>query len=470
MAATTLVHPNTKTRPNTVTRRTKRRSRFAVPADEIHDSLRRDILVDGFHVAIDLEKSHGSWIHDAVGGRDILDFYSYFATLPIGHNPPQLLGDHDFRAALERAALANPANSDIYSSEYAAFVRTFSELAKPADFKHLFFIAGGALAVENALKAAFDWKVRKNRAAGRFGPHGADLGTRILHFREAFHGRSGYTLSLTNTDPVKIDAFPKFDWPRIVNPKLEFPLTPEALKRVEAVERQAVDEIERAFAEHAHDIAAIVLEPIQGEGGDNHFRGEFLRALRRLADVHDALLIFDEVQTGFGATGRFWAYEHFGAVPDILAFGKKSQVCGIMAGARIDEVRDNVFHLPSRINSTWGGNLVDMVRCAKYLEVIEDEHLVENAALLGSRLLAGLEGLATRHERVSNVRGRGLFAAFTLPTARERDTLRRLLWDRGLATLASWPTSIRFRPPLNVASAEIDIALEILEDALTDLA
>lgn len=440
-------------------------TRFTVEPAEIHPTLKKHILADGFHVSIDLDKSHGSWIYDAVGQREILDFYSYFATLPIGHNHPRVIGDPVFMAALTRAAVANPANSDIYSAEYAAFVETFAELAKPSDFRYLFFVAGGALAVENALKTAFDWKVKLNQAAGR-----GELGRQVIHFREAFHGRSGYTLSLTNTDPTKTDAFPKFDWPRITNPKLEFPLTPEVERRTEALERQAVLEIERAFAENPHDIAAILIEPIQGEGGDNHFRAEFFRELRRLADAHEAMLIYDEVQTGFGLTGKMWAYEHFGVVPDIIAFGKKTQVCGIMVTPRVDLARDNVFHLSSRINSTWGGNLVDMVRCGKYLEVVAEDELVENAAKMGERLIRGLQDLAKRHPIATNVRGRGLFTAFTLPNPELRNKLRQTLWSKGLATLPSWPSSVRFRPCLTVSAAEVDRALELLDEGLRSLA
>jgi L-lysine 6-transaminase len=437
-------------------------SRFQVPPAEVVPTLQKHVLVDGFHVIIDLEKSKGAYIHDAVTGKDILDFYSYFASLPIGHNHPKLRADRDFLAALERAALANPANSDIYSMEFGAFVTRFAELAKPAELRYLFFVAGGALAVENALKVAFDWKVRKNRAAGR-----GDLGTQILHFQEAFHGRTGYTMSLTNTDPVKTDGFPKFTWPRVINPKIAFPHTPEEDRRVAETEREAVRQIEEAFGRHPHDIAAIILEPIQGEGGDNHFRAEFFRALRRLADQHDALLIFDEVQTGGGLTGELWCYRHFGVTPDLLCFGKKCQVCGLMAGPRVDEVPDNVFHTPSRINSTWGGNLVDMVRGVKYLEIIVEEGLPENAARMGSRFLQGLVELGQRHHQLmSNVRGRGLFMAFTLPSAVIRNRLRQACWDLGFATLTSGPQSLRFRPCLNVGEKEIDRALETLDRAL----
>jgi L-lysine 6-transaminase len=439
-------------------------TRFAIDPVEIHTTLGRHILADGFHVAIDLERSHGSWIVDAVSGREILDFYSYFATLPIGHNHPAVTGDQEFTAALLRAALANPANSDIYTAEYAAFVDTFARLTMPEELRYLFFVAGGALAVENALKTAFDWKLRSNRAAGR-----GKLGSQVIHFREAFHGRSGYTMSLTNTDPVKTEGFPHFDWPRITNPKLEFPLTDDVLAGTREAERQAVTEIEQAFAAHPHDIAAIIIEPIQGEGGDNHFRAELFAELRRLADVHQALLIFDEVQTGLGLTGKMWAYQHFGVSPDVLVFGKKTQVCGIAVSPRIDTVDGHAFATPGRLNSTWGGNLVDMVRCIKYLNVIHDDCLVDNAAQMGDRLLAGLQGLAGRYPVVSNVRGRGLFTAFTLPATEIRDRLRTILWQQGLATLPSWPQSIRFRPCLNVTGGEIDTALELLDQGLRAL-
>ena len=434
---------------------------YAVSPEAIHATLSRHILADGFHVAIDLERSHGSWMRDAISGRDILDFYSYFASLPVGHNHPRLVGDQEFMKALVRAAVANPANSDVYTPEYAFFVDTFARLAVPSDFRHLFFVAGGALAVENALKTAFDWKWRQNRAAGR----GA-AGGQILHFQEAFHGRSGYTMSLTNTDPVKTEGFPAFQWPRIINPKLSFPVTPEGEAATAATEAEAVAAIRQAFADHPHDIAAIIIEPIQGEGGDNHFRGDFFSELRRLADEHQALLIFDEVQTGFGLTGKFWCYEHFGVTPDILVFGKKAQVCGIMVTDRVDSQANNVFTTPSRINSTWGGNLVDMVRATKYLEIIHEENLVDNAATMGRRFVDGLEALADSHPIVASVRGRGLFAAFTLPSSTLRDQLRTVCWENGLATLASWPRSLRFRPCLNVSASEVDTALDILDQSL----
>ncbi len=431
---------------------------ITVSADTVFPTLKNNILVDGFHIVIDLQKSHGCVMVDALEGKEYLDCYGYFATLPLGHNHPKMR-DEGFIASLMTAAISNPANSDVYSREFAAFVKTFREIAVPAEFCHLFFIAGGALAVENAMKAAFDWKAQRNRAKGIDG--GAD---KILHFREAFHGRSGYTLSVTNTDQLKIRDFPKFDWPRAFNPTMHFPVDDSAIT---AGEERSVREIEAAFAKDPHGIAGILIEPIQGEGGDNHFRPEFLQRLRALADKHDALLIFDEVQTGMGVTGSMWAFQQLGVVPDIVVFGKKTQVCGIMSTDRIDEVEDNVFKVSGRINSTWGGNLVDMVRCAWYLRIMEEEDLVANAARVGGMFKDELEKLREEFPVVSNVRGRGLVIAFDLPDGDSRDEFRRHCWEAGFATLACGDRTVRFRPPLVFTEADVDQAMSTMRTVLS---
>ena len=431
-----------------------------IPADQVFSVLKENILVDGFHVVIDLEKSHGAIIVDALEGKEYLDCYGFFATLPVGHGHPKLR-DEGFRESLMTAALSNPSNSDMYSREFGAFVKTFRALAVPDDFRYLFFVAGGGLAVENTMKAAFDWKAQKNRARGVEG--GAD---KILHFRDAFHGRTGYTLSVTNTDPTKTDDFPQFDWPRISSPYIDFPLDGEA---VAAKEVTACLEIEAVFERDPDGIAAILIEPIQAEGGDHHFRTEFFAKLRAYADRYEALLIFDEVQTGLGATGTMWAYEQTGVVPDLISFGKKTQVCGMMSTRRIDEIESNVFHVSSRINSTWGGNLTDMVRCVRYLEIIQEDGLVENAARVGAALKEGLEALAGEFESVSNARGRGLLVAFDLPDGDVRGRFVQGCWDRGLAVLSCGPRSIRLRPPLVFSEAQAAEVLGTLREVLDDL-
>lgn len=421
------------------------------------------MLVDGFDVVVDLQRSKGSYLVDARNGKRYLDFFSFVASHPLGMNHPGMLKP-SFLKKLTRSALTKPSLSDIYTQEQAQFVHTFRRVAMPAYLPHAFFIEGGALGVENALKASFDWKIRKNFARG----YREERGRQIIHFRQAFHGRSGYTLSLTNTDPVKTDLFPKFTWPRILNPSIRFPLNDENLERVIRDEEIAVNQIERAFQENRDDIAAVIIEAIQGEGGDNHFRAEFFRSLRRLADENDAMLIIDEVQTGIGMTGKMWAHQHF-VQPDMITFGKKTQVCGFLCGRRIEEVAENVFAIPSRINSTWGGSLADMVRAQRYLEIIEEEKLVENARTVGAHLLKALEGLASEFPRVvSNARGRGLFCAFDVSSPDLRASIRDRCFARGLIVLPSGERSIRFRPALTVSEGEIDLGLSILRDAIRE--
>jgi L-lysine 6-transaminase len=237
---------------------------------------------------------------------------------------------------------------------------------------------------------------------------------------------------------------------------------------MDAIESESLRQAREAFEAHPHDIACFIAEPIQGEGGDRHFRPQFFAAMRELCDEYDALLIFDEVQTGCGMTGTPWAYQQLGVAPDVVAFGKKTQVCGIMAGRRVDEVRDNVFSVSSRINSTWGGNLVDMVRSRRILEIIESDELLVRAAKAGRYLLDQLEALEAEFPGlVFDVRGRGLMCAFSLPSAADRDELIQRLWDRRVIMLASGPTSVRFRPALTVSRDEIDDAVAAVRDALS---
>ena len=433
---------------------------------DVHSILSRWILADGFDIVMDLEKSHGSFVFDSKRNREMIDFFTCFASSPIGYNHPKLR-DEAFSEKMSRVSVNKPSNSDIYTIEMAEFIDTFAKIARPEIFNHLFFISGGALGIENALKTSFDWKVRKNRKRGI----GNEKGMKVIHFEQAFHGRTGYTLSLTNTfDPRKTMYFAKFDWPRFKNPKLYFPFTEEERRRVEGVENEVILGIKATIKEHGDDIAAIIIEPIQGEGGDNHFRGEFLKEINDIARENACMFILDEIQTGVGLTGKMWCYEHFGIEPDIVAFGKKTQVCGIMVGARVDEVEDNVFSESNRLNSTWGGNLVDMVRCQRYLEVIDEEGLIENAEKVGDYLLKRVEELSGDFDEVvSNVRGRGLMIAFSLPDTETRDKVFKRCWDENLLILKTGEKSIRFRPPLNLSREEANLGIEIIGKVLKTL-
>jgi L-lysine 6-transaminase len=440
---------------------------LSINPQQVAETLGKHILADGLDLTFNMEKSQGCYIYDSKHHRKLLDFFTCFASVPLGYNHPKMLNDDAFKRSLLNAALTNPSNSDVYTQEYAQFLTTFSRVGIPDYLPHAFFIAGGSLAVENALKVAMDWKVQKNFAKG----YKKEKGFKVLHFERAFHGRSGYTLSLTNTSVEKTKWFAKFDWPRVTVPTMRYSLSGDNLNTAVETEQQSIRQIKAAFFEHKDDICAIIVEPIQAEGGDNHLREDFLIELRKLADEHEAFLIYDEVQTGVGLTGKFWCHQHYAeaARPDILVFGKKMQVCGILAGNKVDEVEHNVFNTSSRINSTWGGNLVDMVRSTQVLQIIEEDELVDNAAEVGKYLLSQLEGFSNSFEKVSNVRGRGLLCAFDLPNTQMRDKFIQEGLKHHVMFLGCGKQSIRFRPALHIEKGHIDEGMEAMQQILGEL-
>ena len=431
--------------------------------DNIRNRLSRNILADGLDPIMDLNKSFGSYIVDERNGDEYLDMFSMYASGAIGYNHPKLLSR---KHELLDASLIKPTLSDVYNRTYAECLDVFNEHIFPDYLSKAFFIEGGALGVENALKAAFDWKTRLNFAKNK-----KTEATKIIHFEKAFHGRTGYTLSLTNTsDPRKTMYFPKFDWPRIVPPVMSFPIDNSSIEETIHIERRAINQIKEAITSFSDEIAAIIIEPIQGEGGDNHFRDDFFVKLRNISDENDMLLIFDEVQTGVGITGKKWAHEHFSVVPDLMSFGKKTQVCGFLCGNRIEEVENHVFSESSRINSTFGGNLTDMVRFKIMLEIISEERLIDNAKNNGDYLLNSIEGLCDSFPAfITNPRGKGLFCAFDLPSQFERDNAVQAMMDNKLLILPSGDQSIRFRPHLNVSSSDIDAAIDIISKSIKSI-
>ena len=430
------------------------------PAEQVKKTLSKYMLADGFDFILDLKNSYRNKIIDERNGNEYIDFFTFFASSPLGMNHPAL-NSPEVRELLGYAAVNKPSNSDIYTTLMSEFVDTFSRIAMPDFMKHLFFIDGGALAVENGLKTAFDWKVKKNFKKGIK----EEKGHQVIHFKEAFHGRSGYTMSLTNTDPAKVKYFPKFSWPRITNPKIIFPLN-EHIEEVIKLEKLAIEEIKSAIKNNHDDIAVLIIEPIQCEGGDNFFRKEFFEQLRNITLENDILLMFDEVQTGFGITGKFWAYEYY-VKPDIIAFGKKAQQCGIMVSERIDEVEDNCFKVSGRINSTWGGNLVDMVRSTQLLNVINKESLIEISAQRGKYLLNRLNEIQSEFPKlISNAKGIGLLCSMDFPGTELRDKFRKTAEKEKLLILGCGIKTIRFRPMLNITNDELEEGLQVIEKVL----
>ena len=429
-----------------------------ITGNKVKETLGKHLLADGFDFVMDYEKSQGSWIVDRLSGQKFLDMFSMFGSASVGYNHPYIL---EKSAWLGKMAVYKPTMSDVYLQEFADFVETFGRVAIPKELQYCFFVEGGALAVENALKTAFDWKTRKNWQKGS-----KTEGSMAIHFKQAFHGRSGYTLSLTNTsDPRKYQYFPLFDWPRIINPKLHFPITEENLQETIKNEQLALVEIEQAILMNPDKVSCIIIEVIQAEGGDNHFRDEFFVELRKICDENDILLIFDEVQTGIGITGEMWAFQNFSVVPDVISFGKKTQVCGILANKeKLNEVEHHVFAESSRINSTFGGNFIDMLRFQLVLEIIEKENLLENVQKQGDFLLKGLQNLQEKYPQlISNARGKGLMCAFDLPTGEIRKDFQEKLYEENVIILICGDCSLRFRPHLNVSQEDLQFAIDKIE-------
>ena len=426
--------------------------------------LREHVTGDLLDIVVDLDAGAGCRLRDLRDGTEYLDMTMFFSSAPLGHGHPDLR-EPGFEAELLRASRVKPSNPDFATVQQARFAEVFRRVAGVPELPLLFLIDGGTLAVENALKVAFDWKTKRNARSGV-----AVRGSRVLHLEKAFHGRSGYTLSLTNTDAAKVRDYPMFDWPRIPSPAVEPGARwdhPDLLPE----EQVALEAARAALRRYGSEVACFVYEPIQGEGGDRHLRPRFLRAVQDLCREHDVLTVADEVQTG-ALTGGAWAHQALGLEPDLVAFGKRMQVCGVMGGRRVLEVADNAFKEPSRISSTWGGALVDMVRATKILEVVERDGLFAHSREMGELLLGELRSLAERFPSlITAPRGRGLMCAVSFRDPRLRDAAIAAARSQHRALfLPSGPDSLRFRPPLSVRPDELTDAVAALRAALTGLA
>lgn len=396
-----------------------------------YENIKSKINIDS-DLFIDTKESKDAWIVDKLTKKKYLDCFSQFASQPFGWNSPYF---EEYKDRLADAAINKIANSDIMTEEYAIFIDKFSNICK--DFQKFFFIEGGSAGVENAIKTAFDWKCQR---LGMNKPNELD----IIHFKDSFHGRGGYAISLTNNSKTdhKTKLFPKFPWTRVTKDNKGLETAEAALK----------------FG----NVAAIIVETIQGEPGDFHFEKEFLNKLKKLSDHYDCLMILDEVQCGGGITGTWWAYQQkCDFTPDLMCFGKKMQVCGFSANLnKLNKIKDHVFNVSSRISSTWGGNSVDMVRSSIIIEIIEKHKILENVKKIGNYLLNELNRIG-----LDNVRGLGLMIAFDAKTKEIRDSLLEKL-NQDMIILPCGEKSIRFRPHLTFTGNDVDSAISILKKHL----
>lgn len=422
------------------------------------EELGRYVVATPYPFVVDLSRCEGMWLA-TVDGQRLFDWAGYFGSKLIGHNHPGLYAPA-YVERLVRAANNKVANPDFLTPECLDYYRMLYRLAPEimrSDRLEVYAVNSGAEAVENMMK----YLVAMHNAKGK----GA-TGRRFLYFDKAFHGRTVFALGVTQTiDPVATKDFRGLGGAG--NIKVPFPaIDTDRSDEANARETEkALEQVEGALRLMADEIVGIIVEPIQGAGGQRLASSEFFRGLSELAHRHDVYLAFDEVQTGLGATGRMWGLDHFDLPypPQAVASGKKF-------GNGVVFMREPLSDI-GVLDSTWGGSLADMVRVVREVEIVEEEGLIERAARNGERLAAGLRRLVEKHPIASNVRGLGLYQGLSLDTPDRKAEAIRVARERfDLLLLGAGARSIRTRPNLSVTSDEIDDFLFGLDGVLASVA
>ncbi|KAG2212294.1 hypothetical protein INT47_001653 [Mucor saturninus] len=420
-----------------------------------------------FFVA-DFAKSKGNYIVDA-DGNILLDVFAQIASIPVGYNNPAFLAlgqQPAFQTALaNRAALGVNPNVDWVDSVEQAFMAV-----APQGMDNVFTVMCGSCANENAFKTAFMYKAAKRRGDRDFNlqeinscmknkaPGSPDDMT-ILSFNQGFHGRLFGSLTATASKAIHKLDIPAFDWPKATFPQLKYPLG-EHVEHNKQVEAAALKEVEELITKAKKPVAAVVIEPIQSEGGDNHASPDFFRKLQSICQSNDVLFIVDEVQTGVGATGTFWAHEAWNlpSPPDMVTFSKKFQAAGFYLSPRLRPAQ------AYRLYNTWMGDPVRAMQAAAIVQEIKDKDLLTNVQEVGKYLQENLTEM-TKYTPISNIRGQGAFIAFDLPDGQKRDTFLSDMRQRGVNIGGCGDRTVRLRPMLTFQRPHADILLDTMKDS-----
>ena len=428
------------------------------------------------HFFVDYAASRGNYLVDVDGNR-YLDLLGQIASLPIGYNHPAILSAMSEPANLALLA-QRPCLGLLPPKDWTERIRSSLMTIAPTGLSEANTMMCGSCSNENAFKAAFIWYQTRQR--GGLPPGDMDLETcmknqspgspdlSVLSFNGGFHGRLMGCMSATHSKAIHKVDIPALDWPVVDFPRLKYPLEENMFENQKEEARclALVDEAITDSLVSNKPVAAIIVEPIQSEGGDNHASPDFFRKLRKIAEERGVAFIVDEVQTGGGSTGTFWAHEKWGLEnpPDIVTFSKKLQTGGYYTKP---EFRPKEGY---RIFNTWMGDPSKMIQLQAYLDAMENEHMLENTNITGRYLLNGLNELQNQFPHLlSRVRGVGTFCAFDLPTASSRDALVGLLRNSGVECAGSGEVTLRLRPALIFQPKHAAEFLDILEHCIKQL-
>jgi len=426
----------------------------------------------------DFEKSSGNFLVDA-DGNVLLDLFQQISSMPLGYNHPSHVEICKSKEA-QSAILNRPALGSFPPMKLNELLDESVMQVKPEGCGNVATMACGTCANENAFKVAF-FKYMKNLRGGvemptadseesltvmdNKAPGSPNLS--ILSFDRGFHGRSLGALSCTSTNPVHKMDVPSFKWPKAPFPQLRYPLK-DFLRENEAEESRCLEEAESIIEEwkSKSPVAAMLIEPIQAEGGDRHASDDYFRKLRNIAKKHDVVFIVDEVQTGVAITGKWWAHEHWklDTPPEIVTFAKKMSTGGLYYS---DDMKWNDAY---RIYNTWMGDPIRLYILKETVRVIKEENLVDRCAKVGDQLLKGLEEFASLYPGiVENARGRGLMCSFDVVGNGKRDLLRSKMLNKGVMIGGCGGSSIRFRPTVMLESKHLEIFFDRFKSVLHDM-
>jgi len=391
-----------------------------------------------FGVVADLAKSQGSFLFDQSSNRYLLDFFGQYSSLAVGYNHSIFKSDEFIETAL-KATRNKLSNCEISSDIAIEFDKTFRSFASASKFSHFHYACTGALAIEAAIKAAIDYSGLPNG--------------QIISFKKSFHGINSYGGILTDRQgPAKsrLEGFPGGYWRLINNPVIDYG---DSSDKIEDLVIDAIQEVEDIFKKGLN-VYCILVEPIQCTFGDRYFTKSFFSGLRSIASRYNVPLIFDEVQTGFFASGTNWYWEQVGIKPDIVVFGKKTQLSGIM----VDKKFSKIFDQPIRLEVTWDADIIDMLRCNYIIKAYKQYNVLQNVKDRSEQLIGGIK----EHPSFSNIRHAGLLIAFDIIKPEIRDDFVKKLHANGMLCSPAVDKTIRLRPHPLITSEEVDMAVSLL--------